>query len=95
MAGDDPEAMQVASILVRDAGFDPVVVGSLQRSKLFEQGGPLYGAQMSADEMREIADVLASVLQGASAGVVASTTHTLLCSNDTSIPAKCSMAVLR
>jgi predicted dinucleotide-binding enzyme len=53
MAGDDPEALKVASALVREAGFDPVVLGSLQRSKLFEQGGPLYGAQMSADEMRE------------------------------------------
>jgi predicted dinucleotide-binding enzyme len=53
MAGDDQEALKVASSLVRDAGFDPVVVGSLQRSKLFEQGGPLYGAEMSAQEMRE------------------------------------------
>ncbi|HEX2931640.1 MAG TPA: NADPH-dependent F420 reductase [Candidatus Binatia bacterium] len=53
IAGDDQEALKVASGLVRDAGFDPVVVGSLQRSKLFEQGGPLYGAEMSAQEMRE------------------------------------------
>ncbi|TMA59292.1 MAG: NADP oxidoreductase [Deltaproteobacteria bacterium] len=53
MAGDDPEALKVASGLVRDAGFDPVIVGSLQRSKLFEQGGPLYGAEISAQEMRE------------------------------------------
>ena len=53
MAGDDPEALKVASALVRDAGFEPVILGSLQRSKVFEQGGPLYGAQMSAQEMRE------------------------------------------
>jgi predicted dinucleotide-binding enzyme len=53
MAGNDQEALKVASELVRDAGFDPVVLGSLQYSKLFEQTGPLYGAQMSADEMRE------------------------------------------
>jgi len=53
IAGDDQEALKVASSLVRDAGFDPVIVGSLQRSKLFEQGGPLYGAEMSAQEMRE------------------------------------------
>ena len=51
--GDDAQALKVASRLVRDAGFDPVEVGSLQRSKLFEQGGPLYGAEMSAQEMRE------------------------------------------
>ena len=53
IAGDDPQALKIASRLVRDAGFDPVEVGSLQRSKIFEQGGPLYGAEMSAQEMRE------------------------------------------
>jgi len=53
IAGDDPQALKIAAQLVRDAGFDPVEIGSLQRSKLFEQGGPLYGAEMSAQEMRE------------------------------------------
>jgi len=53
IAGDDPQALKIASRLVRDAGFDPVEVGGLQRSKIFEQGGPLYGAEMSAQEMRE------------------------------------------
>jgi 8-hydroxy-5-deazaflavin:NADPH oxidoreductase len=53
VAGNDQEALKVVSALVREAGFEPVIVGSLERSKLFEQGGPLYGAQMSADEMRE------------------------------------------
>ncbi|HEY1373001.1 MAG TPA: NADPH-dependent F420 reductase [Candidatus Binatia bacterium] len=53
VAGNDQEAVKVVSGLVREAGFEPVVIGSLQYSKLFEQTGPLYGAQMSADEMRE------------------------------------------
>ncbi|HTM06869.1 MAG TPA: NADPH-dependent F420 reductase [Verrucomicrobiae bacterium] len=53
VAGDDQEALKVVIGLVREAGFEPVIVGSLERSKLFEQTGPLYGAQMSADEMRE------------------------------------------
>ena len=53
MAGDDQEALKIASLLVRDAGFDPVVLGGLERSKLFEQGGPLYGQEISAQEMRE------------------------------------------
>ncbi|HVO93036.1 MAG TPA: NADPH-dependent F420 reductase, partial [Terriglobales bacterium] len=48
IAGDDPQALKIAIRLVRDAGFDPVEVGGLQRSKIFEQGGPLYGAEMSA-----------------------------------------------
>jgi predicted dinucleotide-binding enzyme len=29
IAGDDPEALQMASGLVRDVGFEPVVVGKL------------------------------------------------------------------
>ena len=53
MAGDDQEALKVASTLVRDAGFDPVVLGGLERPKWFEQGGPLYGQEISAQEMRE------------------------------------------
>src|SRR6478736_3162533 len=52
MAGDDPHAVEVASQLVRDAGFDPVVV-PLQRAQEFAQGGPLYGQQLTAKELRE------------------------------------------
>jgi len=52
MAGDDPKAVEVASQLVRDAGFDPVVV-PLGRAQEFAQGGPLYGQQLTAKELRE------------------------------------------
>ena len=51
MAGDDPHAIEVASLLVRDAGFDPVVV-PLKRAQEFAQGGPLYGQQLTAKELR-------------------------------------------
>jgi hypothetical protein len=37
---------------VRDAGFDPVVV-PLQRAQEFAQGGPIYGQQLTAKELRE------------------------------------------
>lgn len=53
IGGDDQEALKVASKLVRDAGFDPVIVGSLERTRLFAQGGPLYGQEISAREMQE------------------------------------------
>jgi len=53
IGGDDQEALKLASKLVRDAGFDPVMVGSLERTKLFAQGGPLYGQEISAREMEE------------------------------------------
>jgi len=52
MAGDDPRAIVVASQLVRDAGFDPVVV-PLKRAQEFAQGGPIYGQQLTAKELRQ------------------------------------------
>ena len=53
IAGDDKEALAVAQILVRDAGFDPVVIGSLESAKLFAQGAPLYGQELTAEEMQQ------------------------------------------
>jgi len=58
MAGDDQEALKVVSMLVRDAGFDPAVLGGLNRSRLFEQTNPLYGQEISAQEMIERAKKL-------------------------------------
>ena len=52
IAGDDPEAVQVATALVRDAGFDPVLVGKLTDAKRFQRGGPGYGQPVSAAELR-------------------------------------------
>ena len=51
MAGDDAHAVEVASQLVRDAGFEPVVV-PLSRAQEFAQGGPIYGQQLTAKELR-------------------------------------------
>jgi 8-hydroxy-5-deazaflavin:NADPH oxidoreductase len=53
IAGDDAEAVKVAAGLVRDAGFDPVVVGKLADGKLFQRGGPGYGQQVSAAELKQ------------------------------------------
>ena len=52
IAGDDKEALAVVSKLIQDAGFDPVIVGSLQSAKLFSRGEPLYGQQITAREMQ-------------------------------------------
>ena len=57
-AGDDKEAVTIASTLVHDAGFDPVVIGGLARARDFQQGSPLYGLQLTATEMRQKADAL-------------------------------------
>jgi hypothetical protein len=58
LAGDDKAALETASTLVHDAGFDPVVIGSLARAKDFSQGNPLYGQQLTAAEMRKRAETL-------------------------------------
>jgi 8-hydroxy-5-deazaflavin:NADPH oxidoreductase len=53
IAGDDPEAVKVAAGLVRDAGFDPVVVGKLADASRFQRGGPGYGQEVSAAELKQ------------------------------------------
>jgi predicted dinucleotide-binding enzyme len=53
IAGDDPEAMQVAARLVRDAGFDPVVVGKLADARRFQRGAPGYGQPVTAAELKQ------------------------------------------
>jgi len=52
IAGDDAEAVQVAAALVRDAGFEPVVVGKLADARRFQMGAPGYGPHASAAELR-------------------------------------------
>ena len=52
IAGDDKEALATASRLIRDAGFDPVLIGSLNSARLFARGAPLYGQQITAKEMQ-------------------------------------------
>jgi 8-hydroxy-5-deazaflavin:NADPH oxidoreductase len=52
IAGDDHEALGVAERLVKDAGFEPVVVGPLARAKLFDVGTPVYTKLLTARELR-------------------------------------------
>jgi 8-hydroxy-5-deazaflavin:NADPH oxidoreductase len=53
IAGDDPDAVQTAAALVRDAGFDPVVVGKLADAARFQRGAPGYGQEVSAAELKQ------------------------------------------
>lgn len=50
LAGDDPRAVAVAEGLVRDAGFDPVVVGPLDAARRFAMGSPGFGLDVTAAE---------------------------------------------
>lgn len=53
IAGNDPGALEVAQRLVRDAGFEPVTVGSLDRAKEFDVGTPVYVKSLTGPELRK------------------------------------------
>jgi len=53
IAGDDADAVKVAAGLVRDAGFDPLVVGKLADARRFQRGNPGYGQPVSAAELKQ------------------------------------------
>lgn len=53
LAGDDPEALAVAQRLVKDAGFEPVVVGPLSRAREFDVGTPVYTRRMTVPQLRQ------------------------------------------
>jgi predicted dinucleotide-binding enzyme len=54
LASDDSEALEVVAQLVRDAGFDPVIVGPLARAREFDVGTPVYASNMSGPEVRHV-----------------------------------------
>lgn len=57
IAGDDAEAIEIASKLIRDLGYEPVVVGGLTMGKYLLPGTPLAG-EHTPDEIRTIAATL-------------------------------------
>jgi hypothetical protein len=54
LAGNDSEALSVASQLVRDAGFEPVIVGPLSTAREFDWGTRPYTRLMTAAELRQM-----------------------------------------
>jgi hypothetical protein len=52
IGGDDEAALAIAERLVRDAGFDPVSVGSLAKTREFDLGQPLAAGNLTAAELR-------------------------------------------
>ena len=54
LAGDDAAALDIAARLVRDAGFEPVVVGPLASARFFDPGTPVYNTGMSGATSPEL-----------------------------------------
>ncbi|ANN80654.1 NADPH-dependent F420 reductase [Bordetella flabilis] len=52
IAGDDADALAVASRLIRDAGLEPVVIGPLAAARLTQPGGPGWLVAETAPELR-------------------------------------------
>jgi predicted dinucleotide-binding enzyme len=52
IGGDDAAAIATTERLVRDAGFDPVLVGSLAKSREFDLGQPLAQGGLTAAELK-------------------------------------------
>jgi predicted dinucleotide-binding enzyme len=52
IGGDDAAAIAIAERLIRDAGFDSVMIGTLAESRQFDLGQPLAQGNLSAAELR-------------------------------------------
>jgi predicted dinucleotide-binding enzyme len=57
IAGDDPSAIALASDLLKEIGYEPVLIGGLAMGKYLRPGTPL-GGEHSAAEIRQIAATL-------------------------------------
>jgi predicted dinucleotide-binding enzyme len=53
IASDDQEGLEAAVELADHAGFDPIVVGSLSKSKMFDVGTAVYATSVSAREIKQ------------------------------------------
>jgi predicted dinucleotide-binding enzyme len=57
IAGDDPQAIELASRLIRQIGYEPVLIGGLTMGKHLMPGTPLAG-ERTPDQIRQIAATL-------------------------------------
>jgi predicted dinucleotide-binding enzyme len=57
LASNDKDAMLTAAQMVRDAGFEPVLVGDLSTAQRFDTGTAVYGKALSASEVRTVLHV--------------------------------------
>ena len=52
LASNDKAAMAVVAQMVRDAGFEPVIVGDLSTAKSFDSGTSIYGKAVPVSQVR-------------------------------------------
>jgi predicted dinucleotide-binding enzyme len=54
IASDDEGALEIASLLIRDAGFEPIVAGGLLQGRAFEPGTALWGRAIPSSRLYEL-----------------------------------------
>jgi len=57
IAGEDPQAIEIASALIRDVGYEPVLIGGYAMGRHLQPREPL-GGEHTPDEIRKIAATL-------------------------------------
>jgi predicted dinucleotide-binding enzyme len=60
LAGDDVEANDVVADLIDSLGFDPVDLGALAEGAVLQPGRELFGANLSAAEIRDVVEQAAA-----------------------------------
>lgn len=55
VAGNSSTDNNVVATFIDELGFDPVIIGNLKAGKILEPGNPLFGANITKRELREIA----------------------------------------
>ena len=53
LAGDDQQSLKEISSLVTAAGFDPVVVGGLDKARLFQPGSSLFLSSLTRQQLQQ------------------------------------------
>ena len=53
LAGNDQQALNEVSELVKNAGFDPVVAGGLDKARLFQPGSELFLNSLTGQQLRQ------------------------------------------
>ncbi|WP_430611327.1 NADPH-dependent F420 reductase [Enterococcus sp. DIV0876] len=54
VAGDQSEAVAKVAQIVKDFGFDPLLIGSLANGLMLEPGSPLFGANETANKLQQL-----------------------------------------
>lgn len=54
VAGDAKQDIKLASAIVDNLGFDPVVIGRLAEGRKLEAGSKVFGANVSAEKLRQL-----------------------------------------